>query len=663
MDTPTDELPDDITAALAGHLDGRYGDVRQQVRELLTRPLFHPRAGMTVERHRERVWQQMHALAEAGLSPAMGYPVAYGGQGDMGAGVAAFETLAYGSLSLLIKAGVQWGLFGGAIHNLGTERHHQAYLADVADLTLPGCFAMTEVGHGSDVQSLRTTATYDAEGDSFVIHTPDEDATKDYIGNAARDGKAAVVFAQLVTPAGRHGVHAVFVPLRDDDGNPLPGITITDDGPKAGLNGVDNGSITFDHVTVPRNNLLDRFGNVDDSGVYDSPIEDPTRRFFTMLGTLVTGRCSIAGAAISATKVALTIAIRYGDTRRQFSAPDAVDEMPLLEYQAYQTNLLPALAKTYALHFAQEDLLDRLVKAFSTDDAAARREVESLAAGLKAVATWHATETIQACREAAGGAGYLSKNRLPDLRADTDVFTTFEGANAVLLQLVAKGLLTGYRKEFSQLDMLGTARFAADQVRDNLLERLRGASLVQSLRNVMPRAADDPGLRDRGWQGDMFAFRQEHALETAAARIKGGMDAHGDAFKAFNAVQNHVLYAARVHVENLVLQQMTLAVDRCADPGARQRLELLNDLYALSTIQQDRAWFMEHGRIAPETSKAITAEVETLMAEVRPLASDLVAAFNIPDETIAAPIALGAEAHRQDLRSAARQTDGGAQLT
>jgi acyl-CoA oxidase len=89
----------------------------------------------------------------------------------------------------------------------------------------------------------------------------------------------------------------------------------------------------------------------------------------------------------------------------------------------------------------------------------------------------------------------------------------------------------------------------------------------------------------------------------------------------------------------------------------------LNDLYALSTIQQDRAWFMEHGRIAPETSKAITAEVETLMAEVRPLASDLVAAFNIPDETIAAPIALGAEAHRQDLRSAARQTDGGAQLT
>lgn len=643
----------DTIAALAGHLDGRYGDVRAEVRGLLARPLFHPKAGMTTEKHRQRVWQQMQALAESGLSPAMGYPEEYGGRGDLGAGVAAFETLAFGSLSLLIKAGVQWGLFGGAIHHLGTERHHRAYLADIADLTLPGCFAMTEKGHGSDVQSLRTTATYEERTGEFVIATPDADATKDYIGNAARDGKAAVVFAQLVTKGDTHGVHALFVRIRDDDGRPLPGISIADDGPKAGLNGVDNGSIAFDDVRVPRENLLNRFGDVTADGRYTSPIEDPTRRFFTMLGTLVTGRCSIAGAAISAVKVALTIAIRYGDVRRQFSAPDSDDEMPLLEYQAYQTNLLPALAKTYALHFAQEDLLDRLVKAFDKDDAPARREVESLAAGLKAVATWHATDTIQACREACGGAGYLSENRLPDLRADTDVFTTFEGANAVLLQLVAKGLLTGYRKEFSQLDMLGTARFAADQMMDTLLERLRGASLVQSLRGAMPRAGDDPGLRDRGWQCDMFTFREEHALETAAARIKGGLDNHGDTFTAFNEVQNHVLYAARVHVENLVLQQMTAGVDRCADPGAREQLELLSDLYALSMIQSDRAWFTEHGRIGPETSKAITAEVEDLLAEVRPSARGLVDAFAVPEESIAAPIALGAEAERQQLRAEA----------
>lgn len=608
---------------------------------------------MTVSEHRVRVWQQMQTLAEQGLGPAMGYPRVYGGQEDLGAGVAAFETLAFGSLSLLVKAGVQWGLFGGAIYNLGTQRHHDAYLGDIADLTLPGCFAMTEVGHGSDVQSLRTTATYDPTDETFVINTPDEDAAKDYIGNAARDGKAAVVFAQLFTATGGHGVHALVAPLRDDDGQPVPGVTLSDDGPKAGLNGVDNGRIVFDHLRVGRENLLNRFGDVDEGGVYTSSIDNPSRRFFTMLGTLVTGRTSIAGAAISATKVALSIAIRYGEVRRQFGAPDEDTEATLLSYQAYQTTLLPALAKTYALHFAQEDLVDRLVKAFAADDPEARREVESLAAGLKAVATWHATETIQACREACGGAGYLSVNRLADLRADTDVFTTFEGANAVLLQLVAKGLLTGYREEFSQLDMLGTARFVADQVRDTLLERLRSASLIQSLRGAMPNAAEDPGLRDRGWQCEMFTFRQEHALETAAARIKAGMDDHGDAFRAFNTVQNHVLYAARVHTESLVLQQMTASVDRCGDATARERLELLVDLFALSTIQADRAWFMEHGRISPATSKAITADVEALLAEVRPFARELVDAFGVPEESIAAPIALGAEARRQELRAGA----------
>ncbi|MEE8603593.1 MAG: acyl-CoA dehydrogenase family protein [Euzebya tangerina] len=242
----------DVTAVLAEHLDGSYGAVRDQVRELLTDPLFHPRAGMTRDEHQERVWEQLGALAEAGLSPALGYPETYGGAGDLGAGIAAFETLAFGSLSLLVKAGVQWGLFGGAIQNLGTERHHRTYLADIADLTLPGCFAMTEVGHGSDVQSLATTATYDAADDTLVINTPEPDATKDYIGNAARDGRAAVVFAQLVTAAGSHGVHAVVVPIRDDAGAPLPGVTIDDDGPKAGLNGVDNGSLAFDNVHVPR---------------------------------------------------------------------------------------------------------------------------------------------------------------------------------------------------------------------------------------------------------------------------------------------------------------------------------------------------------------------------------------------------------------------------
>jgi acyl-CoA oxidase len=194
-----------------------------------------------------------------------------------------------------------------------------------------GCFAMTETGHGSNVQALRTTATYDPSTSEFALQTPDAAARKDYIGNAARHGETAVVFAQLIVGGESHGVHALVVPLRRE-GRALPGVTITDCGPKMGLNGVDNGRITFDDVRVPRAALLDRFGQVSSEGVYSSPIDDPNRRFFTMLGTLVQGRVSISGAGVSAAKVALNLAIRYAAGRRQFEGSVEGEEQLLLDY-------------------------------------------------------------------------------------------------------------------------------------------------------------------------------------------------------------------------------------------------------------------------------------------------------------------------------------------
>ena len=250
-----------------------------------------------------------------------------------------------------------------------------------------------------------------------VVHTPHEGATKTYIGGAARDGRLAVVFAQLVSAAGGHGVHAVLVPLRDEEGNALAGITIGDCGVKGGLDGVDNGTLSFEHVRVPREALLNRYGGLTDDGTYSSPIKNETRRFFTMLGTLVRGRVSVAGAAGSATKSALSIATRYALERRQFPNPDGSGEVLLLDYRAHQRKLLPAIATSYALHFAQGELVSTMhdvqtVSAVASDERA-QRELESRAAGLKAVGTWHATRTIQMCREACGGAGYLAENRLP----------------------------------------------------------------------------------------------------------------------------------------------------------------------------------------------------------------------------------------------------------
>jgi acyl-CoA oxidase len=610
-------------------LDGRWADVRDDVRTQMGALSVHPDPDLDTADYRALTTDNLHRLAESGR-PHQGFDPAYGGGGDVGGVVTAFAMLGYGDLSLLVKAGVQWGLFGGAVQVLGTAHHHDRYLKQIMDGDLLGCFAMTETGHGSDVQHLRTTATYDPATREFVVHTPDEGARKDYIGNAARDGRLAVVFAQLVTGGETHGVHALLVPIRDETGGAMPGVTIGDCGVKAGLNGVDNGRLTFDHVRVPREALLNRFADVAEDGTYSSSIAGGTRRFFTMLGTLVRGRISVAGGAVTATEKALALAIRYGATRRQFADPATGEEVVVLDYLVHQRKLLPALATAYALHFAQSDLVSDmhdLQNPGAEVDEQRQRDLETRAAGIKAVGTWHATATIQTCREACGGAGYLAANLLPQLKADTDVFTTFEGDNTVLLQLVAKTLLSDYGRRVGKLDLVGKARFAADLVAGAVAERTGVRALL--------RRGD---VRDRTYQRWLLAAREEHLLANAAQRMRKALAPGADQFGIFNGAQDHLLAAARAHVDRLVFDSFAATVDRVEDAQVRALLADVLALHALTVIEGDRAFFIEHAYLTGGRAKAVTQAVNALCARLRPHARTLVDAFGIPEPWLACPL-------------------------
>lgn len=638
--------PEVDVAAMTALLDGRYADVRTLVRTNLVEyaGILEEAETLDTAAFRERVRDVVLEMAATGQT-GMGFPEQYGGGGDIGASVAAFETLALGDLSVLVKVGVQFGLFGGAILQLGTERHHDAYLARLITGELMGCFAMTETGHGSNVQALGTTATYDAGTGEFVITTPDDASRKDYIGNAAAHADVGVVFAQLEVGGESRGVHTFVVPLRED-GEVLPGVRIEDCGPKMGLNGVDNGRIWFDGVRIPRDNLLDQFAAVSEDGTYSSPIDNPNRRFFTMLGTLVQGRVCVGGAGINASKVALAIAIRYADRRRQFEATEPPLEDLLLDYGMHQRRLLPLLAHTYALHFTQEQVAGQLHDVFSglTDDENARRRLEALAAGTKALGTWHATRTIQECREACGGAGYLSANRFDALKADTDVFTTFEGDNHVLLQLVAKGLLTDYASEFEDMDQFGMVRFVAGLAVETVLERTSARKLFSAIKDALPGGDEwdqEAGLLDPAYQQAMLRFREEHVLGGAARRLKRGIDQGLNPGEVFSRVQPHVIAAARAHVERLVLDAFVDKTRALPDGDTKVALNLLCDLHALTTIEADRAWFMEHGRLTVARSKAISREVDDLCRKLRPLAVDLVDAFGVPREMLRSEEILG----------------------
>jgi acyl-CoA oxidase len=616
---------------LRNTLDGRWRDVKNRMREELSDEVFRPHYTPNTVIARTKVAEQMKIMAAHGAAED-GFKKEHGGTGDVGAAVTRIEMLAMSDLSLMVKAGVQWGLFGGAIENLGTERHHQAYVPRLISLDLLGCFAMTETGHGSDVQSLETTATYDASTEEFVIDSPTRTARRP----SAAPGTATVaaVFAAMITPDQRgHSVRCFVVPIRDDEGNDLPGVTTSDCHYKGGLPGVDNGRIQFDHVRVPRENLLNKYADVAEDGTYSSPIENPSRRFFTMLGTLIRGRVTVGGSAGAAAHVALDIATRYALERRQFKAPDDDHEVLLMDYLAHQRRLFPLIARSYALQFAQNELVAKTHDLQTADDPdpEEQRELESRAAGLKAANTWHASRAIQEAREACGGAGYLAENRLIALRADTDVFTTFEGDNHVLTQLVAKELLTAYADDIKSMSPVEWVRFAANFAGERVLKRTAAETIIQTILDTRQDNEEEGSLFNRGTQLKMLEDREQYMIATVARRLQG-KSKEMSAFEAFNAVQDHVLHAARAHIERIVLEAFVAGIEACEDEEAREILGMVCDLYALSVIEEDRAWFVEHRFLSTERAKAVTRGINDRCRRLRPHAELLVDGFGIPEQ-------------------------------
>jgi acyl-CoA oxidase len=618
---------------LRNTLDGRWRDVKNRMREELSTEVFKPHYTPNTVIARTKVGEQMRIMAAKGAAED-GFKKEHGGNGDVGAAITQIEMLAMSDLSLMVKAGVQWGLFGGAIENLGTERHHESFVKKLIDLEVLGCFAMTETGHGSDVQSLETTATYDPATQEFVINSPTPTARKDYIGGAAETARFAAVFAQLITPDQvGHGVHCFVVPIRDDDGNDLPGITTSDCHYKGGLPGVDNGRIVFDNVRVPRENLLNKYGDVAEDGTYSSPIENPNRRFFTMLGTLIRGRVTVGGSGAAAGRVALDIATRYALQRRQFSAPGDDDEVLIMDYLVHQRRLLPLIARSYALQFAQNELVAKCHELQTADnpDAEEQRELESRAAGLKAANTWHASRAIQEAREACGGAGYLAENRLIALRGDIDVFTTFEGDNHVLTQLVAKELLTAYADDVKGMSPVEWVRFAANFAGERVLKRTAAETIMQTILDTRQDNEEEGSLFNRGTQVKMFEDREQYLLSTVARRLQR-RSREMSAFEAFNAVQDHVLHTAQAHIDRIVLEAFVAGIDACEDEEARGILNMVCDLFALSVIEDDKAWFVEHRFLSTERSKAVTRGINERCRDLRPYAETLVDGFGIPEQ-------------------------------
>ncbi|KAL2466601.1 Acyl-coenzyme A oxidase 3 [Abeliophyllum distichum] len=519
--------------------------------------------------------------------------------------------------SLAIKIGVHFFLWGGAIQFFGTKRHHDKWLRATENYLIKGCFAMTELGHGSNVRGIETTATYEANTGEFVINTPCESAQKYWIGGAANHATHTVVFSQLNVDGNNQGVHAFITQIRDENGNICPNIRIADCGHKIGLNGVDNGRIWFDNVRIPRENLLNSVADVSPDGKYLSAIKDPDQRFAAFLAPLTSGRVTIAVSAVYSAKISLAIAIRYSLTRRAFSITANGPELLLLDYPSHQRRLLPLLAKTYAMSFAGNYLKLLYIKRSPQ----LIKTIHVVSSAFKATLTWHNMRTLQECREACGGQGLKTENRIGQMKGEYDVQSTFEGDNNVLMQQVSKALL---------------AEYVAAKKRNKPFKEL-GLEHMNRSCPVIPAQLTSSTLRSTQFQNDIFCLRERDLLNRFAAEVSQYQE-HGESKESAFVVSYQVAEdLGKAFSDRAILQSAIEAENNVKDASLKNILGLLRSMYVLVTLEEDAA-FLRYGYLSTDNAADVRKEVAKLCSEIRPQALALVCSFGIPDAFLS-PIA------------------------
>ncbi|KAF7728495.1 fatty-acyl coenzyme A oxidase [Apophysomyces ossiformis] len=530
------------------------------------------------------------------------------------------------------RFGVHYGLFVGALQSNATPGQ-LGYWFEKGALSLSGmvgCFAMTELGHGSNVPGLETTATFDEASDQFVIHTPTLTATKWWIGGAAHSATHAAVFAQLIVKGKNYGTKCFIVPLRDPKTyHTLPGINIGDIGKKMGRDGIDNGWIQFTNVRIPRGYMLMKHAKVSRTGA----VQEPKLQQLTY-GALLQGRVAMVVDSGNVSKKALSIAIRYAAVRRQFSNSKSNVETKLLDYPIHQRRLMPLLAQTFAMLFTGAEMTDmynnmmsRLENAKPEDKdldevLETLKETHSTSAGLKAFCTWNCLNTIEQCRQACGGHGYSAYTGLAGMYQDFAVQCTWEGDNTILTLQAGRYLISSYREAMKGKKLSPGVGYL------NNLDVLIGKRCPAK----SPEEILNPKIITEAWQVVCANVVKNAALEFEACLSKGL-----DIDDAYEECSQSRLYAAKLHSYGYLFNRFADRVAKISGDIQTVLLDLCL-LYGLYTIEDNAGAFLQYQYFTPEQIEFIRSKTNALCKAVREQAIPLVDSFNLSDFIINSPL-------------------------
>jgi acyl-CoA oxidase len=573
--------------------DGRYEQTHQDLHDLLLDPLFDPREGLTMTEAGKLAYERSQAVHARLERPREILA-------DPWRLFALAEWPSLMDVSTFSLLMVHYNLAFGTVVEHGARDDLKDLFDELDRLDSFSPYMATELGYGNNVAALRTEAVYDAGTGTFVLNTPDALAQKYMSYSGFQDvPKLAVVMARLKADGKDHGVFPFLV--RISDGNGLCEGVHAAPCPEKPVQGLDNGLTWFDHVRIPRRNLLHGdMGGFDENGVFRPASGNQRKRFLRAMSRILPGRLCVSSAATGAGRASVYIALRYA-AQRLTNAPGRND-LPVIEYRSHQRALFTALAKTYAMTL----LLNHAKREFTgAPQDAVPAELNHLVSITKALSTWEMTEVIATCRERCGAQGIFSVNRIADYGSLLQGLVTAEGDNQVLLATTA------------------------------------GQIIAQGGDDEEPGTPPDPqgrDLRDPRFLVEALRYREQELLR--AARASMADDSQGRTyFEAWNATINPGLEMARVRGVRTALESFAAAVDEARDETARSALGPLAALYGLTEVSRDAGWFLARGALTAEQVERLDAEADALCAELRPYADALIGGFNLTPELLRAPIA------------------------